>query len=456
MTSKGNTRPRSHLSDVVSNLVRSSLGQDASSIPPGLKGDDLDRYIADLIAKEAKQRNDPTISSSRNAREEPSTTRAAPTNKQFLSNLIRATEGHNRSVIRHLEKEAHAGQRERTRAEQHGDSDLTFFQSSPKRQDLLNRSQEGPNRCTRALGRVPENGHPRQPSTRMSTRMGHSDAKARGKMRAFSDEEDSEHSREVIFDDPRGAKPAQSSMPRSRHGVRDRSEERTRDAVAPRRHRYRGGSRSASPPPRKTSARDIFPERGNVSHSADLPPSKMDKYFAADYDPRLDIGRDSIEAVTDPRTGLVGDAGWDQMLSVILEKEDAKAERRRLEKEERRCEKEARREERRRRRERRSRASSSSEDDGATSQRKGSSGRDRHKESKKRSRDSERGDRTHGHDHSDILPSRSPSPSPHRSKLQSVREEASDSRKPTSSTELIEMRYPKTREWDMGKRDQSF
>lgn len=43
--------PKGSLSSVVSNLVRSSLGSSANAIAD----DDLDRHVAELIAKEAKQ-----------------------------------------------------------------------------------------------------------------------------------------------------------------------------------------------------------------------------------------------------------------------------------------------------------------------------------------------------------------------------------------------------------------
>lgn len=44
---------KSSLSSVVSNLVRASMG---SSVPNTVADDDLDRHVADLILKEAKQK----------------------------------------------------------------------------------------------------------------------------------------------------------------------------------------------------------------------------------------------------------------------------------------------------------------------------------------------------------------------------------------------------------------
>ena len=44
---------KSTLSSVVSNLVRAQMG---SSVTPNVQDDDLDRHVADLILKEAKQK----------------------------------------------------------------------------------------------------------------------------------------------------------------------------------------------------------------------------------------------------------------------------------------------------------------------------------------------------------------------------------------------------------------
>ena len=74
----------------------------------------------------------------------------------------------------------------------------------------------------------------------------------------------------------------------------------------------------------------------------------MDKYFAKDYDPRLDIPENAVDSLTDPRTGLIEDGGWDEMLSVIKEKDEVQKQRRREEKEARRMERKRRKEEGRR------------------------------------------------------------------------------------------------------------
>lgn len=60
------------------------------------------------------------------------------------------------------------------------------------------------------------------------------------------------------------------------------------------------------------------------SHSASPGPSKMDRYFAPDYDPRLDI---NVDALTDPVTGFIapGSFGeWSHMLELMRVRKDDK------------------------------------------------------------------------------------------------------------------------------------
>lgn len=58
----------------------------------------------------------------------------------------------------------------------------------------------------------------------------------------------------------------------------------------------------------------------------------MDKYFEKTYDPRLDVG--PLTAPKVPATGLISDAaylGWDAMLQLLRQREDDRAEKKRLE-----------------------------------------------------------------------------------------------------------------------------
>ncbi|KAH8997183.1 hypothetical protein EDB86DRAFT_933769 [Lactarius hatsudake] len=81
------------------------------------------------------------------------------------------------------------------------------------------------------------------------------------------------------------------------------------------------------PPPPLPPPADFSPD----SVRPDLP-SKMDKYFEASYDPRLDVAPLAVPNV--PATGLVNNAefeGWDAMLELIKQRRTDKTERKRLE-----------------------------------------------------------------------------------------------------------------------------
>jgi hypothetical protein len=61
-------------------------------------------------------------------------------------------------------------------------------------------------------------------------------------------------------------------------------------------------------------------------------PSKMDKYFEASYDPRLDVA--PLAAPHVPATGLINSAdfeGWDAMLELIRVRREDKEEKKRME-----------------------------------------------------------------------------------------------------------------------------
>ncbi|KAH9164508.1 hypothetical protein EDB89DRAFT_413144 [Lactarius sanguifluus] len=81
------------------------------------------------------------------------------------------------------------------------------------------------------------------------------------------------------------------------------------------------------PPPPLPPPADFSPD----SVRPDLP-SKMDKYFEASYDPRLDVAPLAVPNV--PVTGLVNNAefeGWDAMLELIKQRRTDRTERKRLE-----------------------------------------------------------------------------------------------------------------------------
>ncbi|KAL5533827.1 hypothetical protein ACEPAG_287 [Sanghuangporus baumii] len=89
----------SSLSSVVSNLVRASMG---SSVPTTVVDDELDRYVADLIVKEAKQKAERYLEEGVQAYlpDRDSNSNLPRANKRFLSAIIRNTDEHNRAILR--------------------------------------------------------------------------------------------------------------------------------------------------------------------------------------------------------------------------------------------------------------------------------------------------------------------------------------------------------------------
>ncbi|KAL4250314.1 hypothetical protein ABKN59_003171 [Abortiporus biennis] len=102
-------------------------------------------------------------------------------------------------------------------------------------------------------------------------------------------------------------RPRSPSPPSTARSKSHRFHKQHKSSTSHKKH-HRPRSPSASPPP--------LP-----SHTL---PSKMDKYFEPDYDPRLDVAPLSVPPV--PSTGLIPDAdyeGWDAMLELIrLRRED--------------------------------------------------------------------------------------------------------------------------------------
>jgi hypothetical protein len=72
-------------------------------------------------------------------------------------------------------------------------------------------------------------------------------------------------------------------------------------------------SRRSDSPPAKFGSREPL----TTGAAAADPPSKMDKYFSAGYDPRLDV---SVADLTDPKTGFIAEGNFDEwamMLDVL-------------------------------------------------------------------------------------------------------------------------------------------
>ncbi|KAG9313903.1 hypothetical protein JVU11DRAFT_4675 [Chiua virens] len=89
---------KSTLSSVVSSLVRASMGTSVSTTVPD---EDLDKHVAELILKEAKQKaeNYTKLGIKAYLPEAPDPNAPRP-NKRFLSSIIRSTDDHNKTILR--------------------------------------------------------------------------------------------------------------------------------------------------------------------------------------------------------------------------------------------------------------------------------------------------------------------------------------------------------------------
>ncbi|KAM0786870.1 hypothetical protein ACM66B_002295 [Microbotryomycetes sp. NB124-2] len=406
------------LSSIVSQLVRSQYGDSASSVPD----DQLDQHVAQMLLQDAQKKQQQWNERGSYLDREPD--KNAPIrkpNKRFLSNMIKNVDEHNQALLRQ-ERDA---QRKREREEREAaDEWRREFRKESKRAENderyserrhERRSDDGDQRRDDDVYRSRRDGGDREKNADHSSQSRHrkgrlsydeevdDDREARRRRRRHHESSRSERHRsssparrrEEEHDSELGSSSSQRTRHRSQrdheHDFDDDDDDR-RDRR--RRHRQedederhdRGRSRthqrhdagetesvddvlaqveletngnrarrtvdmpSTSPPPKPSSA----------------PPSKMDKYFEADYDPRLDVNLDDVTQ----SNGIIADAGfdgWNSMLQIIRERKEEKKEREWKEKTERKREREKVRKEREHRRKRRrgeSVSSSEGESDG--------------------------------------------------------------------------------------------
>ncbi|KAI5481738.1 hypothetical protein MNV49_000015 [Pseudohyphozyma bogoriensis] len=293
------------LTDIVSHLVRSSMGSSTADVPD----DQLDRHVAQLLLSEAKEKEKAWgARGSRAYYEEDEPGPVRKPNKRFLSAIIKNVDGHNSALLRAEQEAARKREREerdaadewRRRDEDDEEGFRDTRQSSQRDVETPAASPEGSRWDSEARD------------------------KGKGKLKELADEESREHSSR-----------ASSS---SRKEDKDTSSRRRRSPSAP--------VPSVPPPPAP----------------AGPPPSKMDKYFAESYDPRMDVSVDDLTT----SSGIIAEGAfdsWDTMLRVVKERKEEKKEREAREKEARHREREAIREERRRKKDRK-RGIYSSDDEG--------------------------------------------------------------------------------------------
>ncbi|KAF7726099.1 hypothetical protein EC973_009074 [Apophysomyces ossiformis] len=114
MSSKDNPSSSSALSTAVNDLIRAAAGGEAHNVAD----EDLDKYIANLILKEAeakRKRYDQLGVRAYQTDRELSRSSLPKPNKRFLLNVVRATDSHNQAVLRTAEEQARKARRERRR-----------------------------------------------------------------------------------------------------------------------------------------------------------------------------------------------------------------------------------------------------------------------------------------------------------------------------------------------------
>ncbi|KAI8380756.1 hypothetical protein BD560DRAFT_387028 [Blakeslea trispora] len=115
--------------NVVTDLIRAAAGASAKDVAD----EDVDKYVADLILKEAEEkRKKYNAVGVRAYQPEPSTKKPKP-NTRFLLNVVKATDSHNQAVIRTNEKNVARWRQERLERESTRKRARSPESSRPKR-----------------------------------------------------------------------------------------------------------------------------------------------------------------------------------------------------------------------------------------------------------------------------------------------------------------------------------
>uniref|UniRef100_U9TPA7 Uncharacterized protein n=1 Tax=Rhizophagus irregularis (strain DAOM 181602 / DAOM 197198 / MUCL 43194) TaxID=747089 RepID=U9TPA7_RHIID len=116
------TKPKSALDVAVNQLVRASVG----GVPSTISDESLDKYVADLILKEAATKNKEYNKDGLRAYLPHTGTPPCTlprTNKRFLFNVVKNVDGHNQALLRKIEEEAAARRRALNRSRRHDSDD---------------------------------------------------------------------------------------------------------------------------------------------------------------------------------------------------------------------------------------------------------------------------------------------------------------------------------------------
>ncbi|ORX60346.1 hypothetical protein DM01DRAFT_1300086 [Hesseltinella vesiculosa] len=112
---------RSLFSTVVNDLIRSAAGKEARNVDD----DDLEEHIANMIARDARAKVQKYEKVGLNALTSKPASPSLKPNTRFLKHIVKATDNHNKSVIRAAEERAKTFQEERSRKRRRSSIDST-------------------------------------------------------------------------------------------------------------------------------------------------------------------------------------------------------------------------------------------------------------------------------------------------------------------------------------------
>ncbi|EGU11202.1 hypothetical protein RTG_03009 [Rhodotorula toruloides ATCC 204091] len=344
------------LTDIVSSLTRAQVGSAAASVAD----DELDKHIAEMLLKEAKQKDKMWGERGTRAYFDPDKEKTAAIRKpntRFLSAVIRNVDDHNTALRRadeaaarkreQVERQAaeewrreRRGEREDGRDRRRRDED----EEEERRRDGSVTRETRPMNDGTAIARLADTNVDlvlclRVEETTTSAvidlaippvgELPRTTVAAGGATLLDGKNGGKERDLDEIFAE------VDAEVERQKHSHRSKRHRRSPSAPLP-----------ASPPPPVPS---------------DPLPSKMDRYFSENYDPRLDY---SLDDVTDRSTGLIAEGAfdtWDRMLDVVKARKEDKKEKELREKLERKAERDRIRKEREERRKRKRRHGSDSD-----------------------------------------------------------------------------------------------
>ncbi|PLW07279.1 hypothetical protein PCANC_23868 [Puccinia coronata f. sp. avenae] len=264
--------------------------------------------------------------------------KALKTNKRFLKSVIRNANDHNRLLDRKPDRLSTPASRlpeeDRMDRDRHSHRSTTHHHTHTGSSRGTERGNRAHRRTWSSLSSSSSSSevkHSRRSReeeyySRASRRVEHTRSHAHSSTREI-------RKRSAAIDGMEDGDPREAERHSDKH--KERRRERDRDRHQDWDGNHAGSSRSSKPSIRKTSAtheeQDHHASTANNNDDERLLPraSKMDKYFCAGYDPRLDV---DLDAVTDAKTGLIEGGNYDDWESILAQMK-AKREHKAREKE---------------------------------------------------------------------------------------------------------------------------